>query len=86
VVLVQRWLLQVQQVVQQLLPKLQLDKLPLYALGSANGGAFALTLPMFMQLAGGWPAWCSRGVRSSAAVCMFWHGLKAQLAVYPTGT
>jgi hypothetical protein len=47
-------LLQVLQVVQLLLPKLQLDKLPLYALGSANGGAFALTLPMFMQLAGGW--------------------------------
>jgi hypothetical protein len=49
-------LLQVVKVVGELLPKLQLDKLPLYAFGASSGGAFALSLPIFLPLAGrDWP-------------------------------
>lgn len=67
--------------VQQLLPKLQLDKLPLYALGSANGGAFALTLPMFMQLGGGWPPWYPGDIEPQLLyVCWKYRQQCAQLA------
>eukprot|EP00775_Hariotina_reticulata_P013856 gene13856-13978_t len=39
-------------VVQQLLPRLGLVGLPLFALGASSGGAFALLLPSFVPVAG----------------------------------